>query len=245
VLLLSRQTKRARPEEGSSNSDEERGGQAMHTGKRVQMIELRREWLVLRGAHKSMCHDLPFALSVSVATGTRERLQPDRILCVNQGWCEIFGFIDETASLENHNIEESLGTAGVPMEEICHPLFDTSRTVSLWSKKKGHSVLSFRVFHVFSIQLGDSFHEVLAFTFTDVTVQQRVEQALLLAHQQSRRSEQAKQAMIGQRRGSRAHARWPSCSFSFALFNTLPLLLLCRTPRFSCQAWCRTSCALP
>ena len=176
---------------------------------------------------------------VAADTGTRELLQPDRILCVNQGWCEIFGFIDETASLENHNIEESLGTAGVPMEEICHPLFDTSRTVSVWSKKKGHSVLSFRVFHVFSIQLGDSFHEVLAFTFTDVTVQQRVEQALLLAHQQSRRSEQAKQAMIG---------KWRIRDGPAAYFHSHPLtcalvVAAVSNALLSGQAWCRMSCA--
>ena len=36
VLLLSRQTKRARPEAGSSSSDEERGGEWMHTDVRNQ-----------------------------------------------------------------------------------------------------------------------------------------------------------------------------------------------------------------
>ena len=34
VLLLSRQTKRARPEAGSSNSDEERGGESIHADMR-------------------------------------------------------------------------------------------------------------------------------------------------------------------------------------------------------------------
>ena len=121
----------------------------------------------------------------------------DHVICVNQGWCEIFGFIDETADLRDKDIEKSLMTTGVPLEEIMHPLFDTSRTITVWSKKKGHTTLSFRCFHVFSVQHEEEFHEVLAFTFTDVTIQQRVEQALLLAHQQSRRSEQAKQSMIG------------------------------------------------
>lgn len=129
--------------------------------------------------------------------GARDTRGNDRVICVNQGWCEIFGFIDETADLKDKDIEKSLMTTGVPLEEIMHPLFDTSRTITVWSKKKGHTTLSFRCFHVFSVQHDDQFQEVLAFTFTDVTVQQRVEQALLLAHQQSRRSEQAKQSMIG------------------------------------------------
>jgi hypothetical protein len=188
VLLLCRTGKRVYPVAGESSVCEERGGECIMPSK-------------------------------------------DRVICVNRGWCEVFGFVDETADLHDQDIEKSLQTAGVPLDEMMHPLYDTARTVTVWSKKKGvwrtclnsppnlasarlccalimvpfhslcvccpgHITLSFKSFHIFSLQLHDTFQEVLAFSFTDVTVQQRVEQALLLAHQQSRRSEQAKQHMI-------------------------------------------------
>jgi len=61
----------------------------------------------------------------------------DRVICVNRGWCEVFGFVDETADLHDQDIEKSLQTAGVPLDEMMHPLYDTARTVTVWSKKKG------------------------------------------------------------------------------------------------------------
>ena len=190
VLLLARICKRTKPVAGQSSEMEERGGQRIRG-------TLDEKSAQQEGAARSVdcaCAQLAVSsLAVVLFLGEQSSSGNDRVLCVNQGWCDVFGFVDETADLKDRDIEQSLMTAGVPMEEIFHPLFDTSRSITVWSKKKGHTTLSFRCFHVFSVQHEDTFQEVLAFTFTDVTVQQRVEQALLLAHQQSRRSEQAKQ----------------------------------------------------
>lgn len=157
--------------------------------------------------------------------GESPRPHSDRVLCVNQGWCDIFGFVDESAEMKDNDIEQSLATAGIAMDDIMHPLFDATRTLTVWSRKKGHTTLNFRFVHVFSVLVDGEFYEVLAFTFSDVTMQQRVEQALLLAHQQSRRSEMAKvsrptRARLAERREHISHPRrsclLPSSSLSNA-----------------------------
>lgn len=38
--------------------------------------------------------------------GTTAHTGKDRVLCVNQGWCEVFGFVDETAELKEHGQTE-------------------------------------------------------------------------------------------------------------------------------------------
>lgn len=75
-------------------------------------------------------------------------------VCPCAGWCDVFGFVEETVCVESVVIEDALSGVSLHLNDLMDATFDVSRRVSVWSNKRGYATLLFKTFHVFALLYG-------------------------------------------------------------------------------------------